>query len=247
MPAHPILFMPAVYLALERLARLLAHTRSKVGDERFNIFTGCPKAKTATIVLRGGSEQFIEESHRSIHDALCIVKRGLMGRSVVAGGGAIEMEVSKALREHAVTIHGKQQHIVAAFAKALEVVPRQLCENAGFDPTSVLQQLRAKHTEAGGGGMWFGVDLDTEGITDTMVANVWEPAINKINSYSAATEAACVILSIDETVRNPQSEQPGAASNGLTQQQQAAKMQKAMAAGRGGMGGRGGGMVRRLK
>ena len=114
----------------------------QVGEERFNVFTGCPHAKTATIVLRGGSEQFIEESHRSVHDALCIVKRGLVGRQVVAGGGAIEMDVSKALRDYALTISGKQQHIVTAFAKALEVVPKQLCENAGFDPTNVLQQLR---------------------------------------------------------------------------------------------------------
>jgi len=212
----------------------------QVGEERFNVFTGCPHAKTATIVLRGGSEQFIEESHRSVHDALCIVKRGLMGRQVVAGGGAIEMDVSKALRDYALTISGKHQHIVTAFAKALEVVPKQLCENAGFDPTNVLQQLRKAHAD---GEKWFGVDLDTEGATDTMVANVWEPAANKVNSYTAATEAACVILSIDETVKNPQSEQPGAQANGMTQQQQAQKMQRAMA--KGGAGAMGG--VRRLK
>ena len=165
----------------------------QVGDERFNLFTKCPNAKTATIVLRGGSEQFIEESHRSIHDALCIVKRGLMSRQVVAGGGAIEMAVAQSLKKYARTITGKQQHIVAAFAKALEVVPRQLCENAGFDPTNVLQQLRQKHALEDLSGKWFGVDLDTEGSTDTMVANVWEPAINKINSYTAATEAALML------------------------------------------------------
>mmetsp|Transcript_16176 Transcript_16176/g.29891 ORF Transcript_16176/g.29891 Transcript_16176/m.29891 type:complete len:566 (+) Transcript_16176:40-1737(+) len=218
-------------------------TEDQVGDERFNLITGCPHAKTATIVLRGGSEQFIEESHRSIHDALCIVKRGLVSHQVVAGGGAIEMEVSKALREHSRTISGKQQHIVGAFAKALEVVPQQLCENAGFDPTTVLQELRAKHAAGGAENMWMGVDLDTEGCVDTMKASVWEPAINKINSYTAATEAACVILSIDETVRNPQSEQPGAQAGGMTQQQQAQKMQRAM----GGKGGKGMPGVRRLK
>lgn len=221
-------------------------SEDQVGDERFNIFTGCPQAKTATIVLRGGSEQFIEESHRSIHDALCIVKRGLVSRQVVAGGGAIEMEVSKALRDYARTISGKQQHIVNAFARALEVVPRQLCENAGFDPTNVVQQLRQKHA-AGPAGKWFGVDLDTEGCTDTMVANVWEPAVNKLNSYTAACEAACVILSIDETVRNPQSEQPGAASNGMTLQQQQRKMNAAGLGGKGMMGKGGKGAVRRLK
>lgn len=93
------------------------------------------------------------------------------------------------------------------------------------------------------GKKWYGVDLDTEGATDTMEANVWEPAANKVNSFVAATEAACVILSIDETVKNPQSEQPGAQANGMTQQQQAQKMQRAMA--KGGAGAMGG--VRRLK
>jgi len=225
----------------------------QVGDERYNIFTGCPKAKTATIVLRGGSEQFIEESHRSMHDALCIVKRGLQSRQVVAGGGAIEMEVSKALREYSRTIMGKHQLIVQAFAKALEVVPRQICENAGFDATTVLQQLRQTHATAPNGeGKWFGVDIENEGVCDTMKSNVWEPAINKLNSYTAAAEAACVILSIDETVRNPQSEQPGAASGGMTAQQQQAKMSAAMggrgmAGMMGGRGGRGRPGVRRLK
>ena len=98
----------------------------QVGDERYNIFMECPAAKTATIVLRGGSEQFIEESHRSIHDALMIVKRGLVSRRVVAGGGAIEMEVSKSLRDYSRTVEGKQQPIIAAFAKALEIIPRQV-------------------------------------------------------------------------------------------------------------------------
>uniref|UniRef100_A0A7S2CM60 T-complex protein 1 subunit eta n=1 Tax=Florenciella parvula TaxID=236787 RepID=A0A7S2CM60_9STRA len=220
----------------------------QVGEERYNVFTKCTNAKTATIVLRGGSEQFIEESHRSIHDALMIVKRGLMSARVVAGGGAIEMEVSKSLREYAKTIMGKQQLIISAFAKALEVVPRQLCENAGFDATTVLNELRQSHALAGDVGRWSGVDMDTEGICNTMESGVWEPAVNKINSYTAAAEAACVILSIDETVRNPQSEQPGGAAGGMTMQQQNQKMSQAMG-GRGlaGMMGRGGRGVRRLK
>ena len=66
---------------------------TQVGDERYNVFTGCPHAQTATIVLRGGSEQFIEESHRSIHDALMVVKRCVQSKGIVAGGGAVEMEV----------------------------------------------------------------------------------------------------------------------------------------------------------
>ena len=91
-----------------------------LGDERYNFFTGCPKAKTATIVLRGGGDQFLDETERSIHDAVMIVKRSLSNRRVVAGGGAIEMELSTVLLRHSRTIPGKQQLIMNAFARALE-------------------------------------------------------------------------------------------------------------------------------
>jgi len=187
-----------------------------LGDERYNIFTGCPKAKTATIILRGGGEQFLDETDRSVHDALMIVKRSLSNRKVVAGGGAIELELSAVLRTHSRTILGKQQLIMNAFAKALEVIPRQLSDNAGIDSTDVMNRLRKEHaTGAPGSGKWMGVDVLNEGICDTFDSGVWEPAANKLNSLASATEAACCILSIDETVRNPQSEKPGAPSQGV--------------------------------
>lgn len=187
-----------------------------VGDERYNFFTGCPKAKTATIILRGGGEQFLEETDRSVHDALMIVKRAIVSRKVVAGGGAIEMELSHILRLHSRTILGKQQLIMNAYARAFEVIPRQLAENAGIDSTDVLNRLRKEHATAKGEeGRWMGVDVFNEGICNTLESGVWEPAANKLNSLAAATEAACCILSIDETVRNPQSEKPGAPSQGV--------------------------------
>jgi len=185
----------------------------QVGDERFNLFTGCPNDLTSTMVLRGGSEQFIAESERSIHDALMVVKRSLKSRSVVAGGGAVELEVAKHLREHALSIDGKGQLIVNAFAKALEIVPRQLCDNAGFDPNDILSALRRKHTQDAD-GKWFGVDIENGDIMDTFEKGIWEPSDNKSNSLSSAAEAAGVILSIDETVINPRSQDPGAA-NGM--------------------------------
>jgi len=134
----------------------------QVGDERYNLFTGCPRSRTATIVLRGGSEQFIDETHRSIHDALCIVKRAMRSGEVVAGGGAIEMEVSKFVREEARKIEGKEQLIMNSMARALEVIPRQLADNAGFDATEVLNNLRMKHAKDEK-GRWYGVNVDVEG------------------------------------------------------------------------------------
>lgn len=148
----------------------------------------------------------MEESHRSIWDALNVVKRCIQSKTVVPGGGAIEMEVSRLLREFSKTIQGKQQLVVQAFAKGLEVIPQQLCDNAGFDSTDVLNALRKKHSTDLTNGKNFGVDIDNDGICDTFAKYVWEPAASKINSYSSATEAATLVLSVDETVRNPQSE-----------------------------------------
>ena len=186
----------------------------------YSLFTflllGCPKAKTATIILRGGGEQFLEETERSVHDAIMIVKRTLAHKRVVAGGGAIEIELSTLLREYSRTIAGKQQLIINSFAKALEVIPRQVAENAGLDSIEILNKLRKEHViSVNGEGKWIGVDVLNEGICDTYISGVWEPSANKLNSIAAATEAACCILSIDETVRNPTSEKPGAASQGV--------------------------------
>ncbi|KAG6328467.1 hypothetical protein ID866_10622 [Astraeus odoratus] len=211
----------------------------QIGGERYNVFEECPKAKTCTLLLRGGAEQFIEEVERSLHDAIMVVKRAMKNGEVVAGGGAaeviaflsclsaklmmfiLEMDVSAYIRKHALQIPGKTQLIMTAFAKALEIIPRQICDNAGLDSTDILNKLRMRHAA---GAMYYGVDVDgPEGVRDNLEAFVWEPALVKSNAISSATEAACLILSVDETVRNPQSEQqnpgprapPGAAQRAL--------------------------------
>lgn len=192
------------------------------GSERYNIFEECPKAKTCTLLLRGGAEQFIEEVERSLHDAIMVVKRAVKNGDVVAGGGAIEvqdtfvlsrktcsyrylqMDLSAHIRKHALSIPGKLQLVMIAFAKALEIIPRQICDNAGLDSTDILNKLRMKHAT---GETWSGVDVDgSEGVRNNMEAFVWEPSLVKVNAISSATEAACLILSVDETVRGPQSE-----------------------------------------
>jgi len=178
----------------------------QVGGERFNLFKGCPCAQTATIVLRGGADQFIAEAERSLHDAIMIVRRAMKNASVVPGGGAIDMEISRHLRDHARTIAGKAQLFMNAYAKALEVIPRQLADNAGFDATDVLNKLRQKHALPNGEGRLFGVDVNNGGIVNTYANFVWEPSLVKVNALVAATEAACLVLSVDETVRNPKSE-----------------------------------------
>eukprot|EP01104_Vermistella_antarctica_P018925 TRINITY_DN7191_c0_g1_i1.p1 TRINITY_DN7191_c0_g1~~TRINITY_DN7191_c0_g1_i1.p1 ORF type:complete len:546 (-),score=211.03 TRINITY_DN7191_c0_g1_i1:192-1829(-) len=188
----------------------------QVGGERYNLFSGCPKAKTVTIILRGGGEQFTDEAERSLHDAIMIVRRAMKSSQVVGGGGAIEIKLSTALKEHSRTIAGKQQLIVNAFAKALETIPRQIAENAGFDSIDILNKLRQKHAQTKEGS-WYGVDIKTGGICDTVEAFVWEPAVVKLNSITAATDACNLILSVDETVRNPKAQDPNQGQGGAPQ------------------------------
>ncbi|KAJ8961781.1 hypothetical protein NQ318_021382 [Aromia moschata] len=149
--------------------------------------------------IGGGSEQFLEETERSLHDAIMIVRRTIKNDAIVAGGGAIEMELSKILRDYSRTIAGKEQLLIGAMAKALEIIPRQLCDNAGFDATNVLNKLRQKHAQ---NNPWYGVDITQEDISDNYEACVWEPAIIKVNALTAATEATCLVLSVDETIKN---------------------------------------------
>ncbi|KAK6536281.1 T-complex protein 1 subunit eta [Arthrobotrys megalospora] len=191
----------------EHLGTCESFEERQIGGERFNFFEGCPKAKTCTLVLRGGAEQFIAEVERSLHDAIMIVKKAIKNDQIVAGGGALEMEISKYLRDESKLIAGKQQMVVAAFAKALEIIPRQLCDNAGFDATDILNKLRQRHAK---GETWAGVDIDNEGIADNLEKFVWEPTVVKLNAIQAATEAACLILSVDETIKNEESAVPQA-------------------------------------
>ncbi|QDS71357.1 T-complex protein 1 subunit eta [Venturia effusa] len=185
----------------------------QIGGERFNFFEGTPQAKTCTLVLRGGAEQFIAEVERSLHDAIMIVKRAIKNQSIVAGGGAVEMEISAYLHSYAdEKIPHKQQSIIKAFAKALEVIPRQLCDNAGFDSTDILNRLRVEHRK---GNKWAGVDFVNEGIANNLDKFVWEPSLVKVNAIQAAVEAACLILSVDETIKNQESEGPKAPARGL--------------------------------
>merc|ERR1711988_1429873 len=152
---------------------------------------------------------------------------------VVGGGGAIEMELSRFLREYARTITGKQQLVINYYARALEVIPVTLAQSSGGDSTHILNQLRQKHAAAGPEGRWFGVDCMNCQVTDTFKNFIWEPVIVKESALSAAAEAACLILSIDETVKNPQSEQPQGGTGGGKGKGKGKGMPKGMGKGRG--------------
>lgn len=127
------------------------------------------------------------------------------------------MEISAYLRAHARTLPGKQQLVISSFAKALEVIPRTICDNAGIDATDVLNKLRMLHAR---GETWAGVSVEdavsehddgvaseiAQGVANNMEKFVWEPALVKVNALEGATEAACIVLSVDETVTSPQAQ-----------------------------------------
>lgn len=193
-------------IRVEMLGNCQIFEEKTIGAERFNLFTGCKHAESATIILRGGAEQFIKEAERSLHDAIMIVRRVLVTKDVVSGGGACEMELSKLLRAYARTLDTKEQLILISMAKALEVIPRTLSDNAGLDSMNVMNRLRHKHSK---GEKYFGVNVwdDVTGVCNTHENFVWEPLLVKKNSLVSACEAACLIISIDETISHPQDEE----------------------------------------
>ena len=195
----------------------------QIGAERFNLFQNCPKSKTATIIIRGGAEQFIEEAERSMNDAIMIVRRASKAASIVAGGGAIEMELSKYVREEGMKISGKEQIVVLGFARALEIIPKTLAQNSALDAIEIMNKLRQKHFKEE--DCKFGVNCFDGGITDTYLNFVWEPTMLKENILNSATEAACTIISVDQTIKNPKSEQ--AAQDQKKRQMQRANKLKA--------------------
>ncbi|KAH0472253.1 MAG: hypothetical protein KVP17_004698 [Porospora cf. gigantea B] len=193
-------------LSLDVLGTCGVFEERQIGSERYNMFRKCPHTVTSTLVLRGGATQLLDEVERSLHDAIMIVRRSVKTHTIVGGGGAIEMQLSTHLRDLSHSISGKQQVVVSAFAKAMEVIPRTLATNSGLDTTGVLNTLRMiHHGQRKNGVSWAGVDCINGGTCDTMQQFIWEPAAMKINAFSSATEAACVILSVDEVIKNPKS------------------------------------------
>merc|ERR1712232_1380763 len=151
----------------------------QIGGERYNLFKQCSGTKTATIVIRGGAEQFIAEAERSLNDSIMIVRRAMRNTKVVGGGGAIEMELSRYLRDYARTIQGKQQLVINYFARALEVIPMCLASNSGADGAKILNELRQKHAQASPATRWYGVDCIRCTTTDCFADYIWEPMVVK--------------------------------------------------------------------
>lgn len=166
-----------------------------------------PKARSAaSIILRGPNELALDEMERSLHDALCVVKRVLESRSLVPGGGAVEAALSIFLENYATSVASREQLAIAEFARALLVIPKTLAINAAQDSTDLVAKLRAYHNESQSKEerrklKWFGLDLVTGVVRDNKAAGVLEPSLIKTKCLKFATEAAITILRIDDLIK----------------------------------------------
>jgi thermosome len=170
----------------------------KIGDDKLTYVRDAKNPMAVTVVLRGGTEHVVDEAERSLHDALCVVRDAIEDGKMVAGGGAPEAETAKQLREYAVKVGGREQLAIEAFADALESIPLALAENAGLDPIDIMVELRAKHEDPA--NRWYGVDVFSGKVRDTRSLNVLEPLRVKLQVVKSATEAASMILRIDDVI-----------------------------------------------
>jgi len=183
----------------------------KIADDKMVFVEGCKNPKAVAILVRGGTERIVDEAERSIHDALCVCRDVVEEPKIVAGGGAPEIEVAKALKEYADSLPGREQLAVRSFAEALEVIPTTLGENAGMDPIDILSELRALHEK---GEKWTGVDVLSGEIADMKKLEVYEPLAVKKQIIKSASEAATMILKIDDVIAAGKTKMPSTPPGG---------------------------------
>jgi archaeal chaperonin len=169
----------------------------KLSGAEMIFISKCKNPKAVSLIIRGGSEHVVEELERAIHDALMVVSVVVKDKTVVAGGGAPEIELSLQLHRYAAATGGRIQLAIEAFAKALEIIPRTLAQNAGLDPIDMIVAIRAEH-EAG--KKTFGLDVYEGKPVDMLKAGVVEPLRVKTQAVSSATEAAVMILRLDDVI-----------------------------------------------
>lgn len=170
----------------------------KFGEDKMVFIEGCKDPKAVGILIRGGLERLVDEVERALKDSLHVVADIVKKNKIVAGGGSIEMEVSKRLKEHATKVGGREQLAVEAFAEAVETIPKILAENAGLDPIDIMVALRSAHEKPD--GLWMGVDVVTGKPVDMMKQGVIEPVVVKEQAIKSAVEAASMILRVDDVI-----------------------------------------------
>lgn len=184
----------------------------KIGDDKMTFIEECKNPRSVTILIRGGTERIVDEAERSIHDALCVARDVIQEPKIVAGGGAPEMEVARTLKQYAETLPGREQLAVQCFAEAMETTPLTLGENAGLDPIDILSELRARHEK---GETWAGVGVHEGKVQNMTELEVYEPLAVKKQIIKSATEAASMILRVDDVIAAGKMRAPPTPPKGL--------------------------------
>ena len=169
----------------------------KIGESNMTFITGCPEAKSVSVLLRGGTEHVVDEIRRAFDDAVGVVSVAWEDGAVLTGGGSVLAALSRDLRTYAETVGGLEQMAIEAFASALEIVPRTLAENAGLDPVTTLIELRKAHAD---GASHTGINVYEGGVIDMKSKNVLEPMRVVEQAIQSATETAIMILRIDDVI-----------------------------------------------
>jgi thermosome len=169
----------------------------KLGEDKWLFVEKCRNPLSVTLLIRGGTEKVVDETERALHDSIYVVRDVVMNPYVVAGGGAPEAELALRLRDYSEKVSGKEQLAVRAFADALEIIPSSLAETSGMDPIDTLAELRRLHE---GKQIWAGVDAIRRKMTDMWANNVIEPLVVKEQIVKSASEAASMIIRIDDVI-----------------------------------------------
>merc|ERR1711871_1012958 len=169
-----------------------------IGEDKLIRFSGCPNSQASSIVLRGANEHVVDEAHRSLHDALCVLSQTVKATAVIPGGGATEMLMAQAVEEAAKSVVGKQALAMDAYAKALRTMPMHIADNAGYDSAELVSSLRAKHHE---GNHSWGLQMDNGTIADMRELGICEAFKVKSQVVLSASEAAEMILRVDDIVQ----------------------------------------------
>jgi thermosome len=177
----------------------------KIGEDKMTFIEGCKNPHAVAILIRGGTQRIMDEAERSIHDALCVVRDVMKEPKILAGGGAPEEEMARLLRKYAETLPGKEQLAVIGFADAVEIVPVTLAENAGLDTIDILSELKVQHEK---GKIWAGVNVQSGKVEDMKKLEVLEPLSVKTQIIKSATEAATMILRIDDVIAGGKTKTP---------------------------------------
>jgi thermosome len=170
----------------------------KIGEDRMLFVEKCKDPHSVAILIRAGLERMVDEAERAMTDALSVVSDVTENNKIVAGGGAVEIEVAKELRRYATKVGGREQLAIEAFADAMEIVPRALTENGGFDPIDVLVELRSAHDKETGN--FKGLNALTGKVENSIDNGIIEPIVVKIQAIKSAAESASMILRIDDVI-----------------------------------------------